>query len=354
MANKLTPRELISSNLGMLRVLQSSNFSAKDDGLKGIANKVNLSWPTLNKIRKDMIQAKIINEDLKINSSFAFFVGISIYQNTVEISVVGLDGKPLLWKDLSPHINNCPKNFDGKISFDYTMSSLIDSSIFIKQLICDLKCHFPIKAICFSFDDVDLKNKTFSFSNYFTGFNTSMYSFNDFCNLCLKDISDNIELYLDCNTVCQLIPNEFPCCKKNRDSIYINISQTGCYAVTIIDDKIRNLKSLNISNLINESEKKLLVTNNVTSDDFLSIFKKLIAPFVFSLSPDYFSISNYSLPKNSNIFANFLLQKFDVLSEFGISKTYCPDFQLGTSQSFSKGAAFSAMYQYYGWDYSCI
>ncbi|MBQ3145637.1 MAG: hypothetical protein IJB90_03605 [Clostridia bacterium] len=354
MANQFTTRKLISSNLGMLRVLQSGNFSVKDDGLKGIVNKVNSSWPTLKKVKMDMIEAKIISEDFKINSSFAFFVGISIYQNTIEISVVGLDGKPLSWDFLSSHINNCPKNFDGKLSFDYSMSSLIDASNSLKQLICDLECCFPIKAICFSFDDINLKNKTFSFSNYFTGYTTSMYSFNDFCDLCLKDISDNIELYLDCNSVCQIISEEFPCCKKDNDSVYINISQTGCYATTIIHNKIRNLKSFEISNLITESEKHLLLENTVSSSEFFSICKKLIYPFSFSLLPEYFSIGHYSLKKNSDIFTNFILQKFDVFKEFGFTENNIPDFKFDTISSLSKGAALSAMYQYYGWDYTCI
>lgn len=355
MANKLSTREFISTYLGILRTLQFSTSLARNDGgIKEICKRVNLSWPTTSNVIKEMISRKIIDEDFKINSSLEFFMGISVYQNTIEISVVGLDGKPLLWKSLSPHINNCSKNFDGKLDFDYSMSSLIDSSAFLRQLICDLKCCFPIKAICFSFDDINLKNKTFSFSNYFTGHTTSMYSFNDFCFLCLKDISDDIELYLDCNNVCQIISKEFPCCKKDNDGVYINISQTGCYSTTIIDNKIRNSNVLEISNLISQSEKQLLLTNNVSGTEFLSICKKLIYPFSFSLLPGYFCIDHYSLSKTSDIFTNFILQKFDVFNEFGFQKHNVPDFQFDTIPSLSKGAALSAMYQYHSWDYTCI
>ncbi|MBQ3414048.1 MAG: hypothetical protein IJH39_01595 [Clostridia bacterium] len=199
MADKIEDtRQLITKNLKVLRTLQILQTEDRKISINEVAVRANMPWLSLNNVLKAFIGHNIIDKDYKINPSSAYFMGISMSKNKLDISIVGLDGKCLDLEQISKKLVISPKLLDN-YHFEYSLHGFLELSKYIKEYIKDLKSVYPIKAICFSFDDANIGDKSFSTSNYFTDKVIIPYSFARICEHEFKDLNDDVEVFLDVN-----------------------------------------------------------------------------------------------------------------------------------------------------------
>lgn len=342
-------RQLIAKHLRVLRTLQAFQTGNVKKSVNELAQSTNMPWTSLKNVLNSFISEKIIDKDYTIKPSSAYFMGISMSQDKFNISIVGLDGKCLDLKQISNELKNSTKFLDN-FEFEYSLQGLIELSKHITNFIYDLKSVYPIKAVCLSFDDADLGSKAFSTSNHFTNEVINSYPFEKICNLYFRDLINDIEFFLDCNSACYVLSKKFPCLKKEGNQVYLYLAKTGCFITPVIDGKIHygyNLQTLNVTTLLSEKEKR------ATSIELLSILQKIITPFIISLAPDYLSIGTNlfsSCPEQFEHFFNQMPALYGCLFKGYIY----PDYQLDIFPDISIGTAISAMYQYYGWNFNFI
>lgn len=351
MSKVLNERDFISKNFDFLRILQAETLNKRN--VEEVKRSLNVSRTTTDRMKQDLIDANVITKRLTINQNYATFMGISISYNKIEISVVGMDGKTIPWNDILSQIQFNHKDFEGKINFNYSSSELINISVFINELILAVQSKFSVSAICIAFDCVDLKNGTFSLTEYFK--ESCAYSFEDFCAVCFGEIRKDTVLFLECNAMCQLISEEFPMLKREYNSLYFNIEPNGCFAAVLSYNTLHcgyNMQTLNLSGILDTKEKKALESNDVADSELLAICIKILKALIIPLTPEWIYISGKTIYQNSRLSSLLSFQKAEV---FGLcmAKNYNPNIKL-LPISTSKGAAIMAMYRYYGWDYSCI
>ena len=351
MPKVLSEREFISKNFNFLRVLQAETLNKRN--AEEIKRLLNISRTTIDRMKQDLIDANVITERLTINQNYATFMGISISYSKIEISVVGMDGKTIPWNDILSQIQFNHKDFNGNISFNYSISELINIFAFINELILAVQSKFSLKAICIAFDYVDLKNETFSLTEYFK--DSCAYSFDDFCAVCFGEIQKGTVLFLDCNAMCKLVSEEFPMLKRNYNSLCFNIKQNGCFGAVLSHNTLHcgyNMQTLNLSGILNTKEKKDLESNYVSDSGLLEICIKILKALIIPVTPELIYISGKTISQNSKFSSLLSFQIAEVFS-LCLAKDYNPNIKLFPISA-SKGAAIIAMYRYYGWDYSCI
>lgn len=354
MTNSPSNRELVSKHFGFLRIIQQETTTKMN--VERVKEALNVSRTTAYRDKQELVQANVISEKLAINPNFATFLGISISYSEIEISVVGLDGKVIPWESILSQTKKNFENFNGRIKFSYSSFELVTLFTRIKEIIYELQLFFSLKAICIAFDEADLKKETFSLKDYFTEYGATAYSFNDFCTICFNEILGEIPFFLERNAVCQLVAKEFPMLKREHNSLYISIEQNGCFAAMIFCNVVHcgyNMQTLNLSELLDEKEKKSLLSNDVSDNDLLLICMKIFKSVVIPLTPEQIYINGKAIPQD-NKFLNLLsFQRSVIFGKLCMARDYSPSIKLITNSE-SKGAAIMAMYRYYGWDYTCI
>ena len=351
MSNNLNERKLVSKNFNFLRVLQDEKLDKRR--VENVKRALNVSRVVADRMKQDLVEANVITEKLAINANFATFIGISILYGEIEISVVGMDGKVIPWLEILSQTKCNYEEFNGKVKFNYSSLGLIDIFDFINELIRAVQSIFSVKAICFSFDNVDLKNGTFSLTEYFK--EESVYSFYDFCTACLSGIEEDTLLVLESNAMCQLLSEEFPMLKREYNSLYFNIEQNGCFAAVLSYNTLHsgyNMQTLNLSGILDDKEKKALASNDVADSELLAICIKILKALIIPVTPEWIYISGKTIYQNAKLSKLLSFQKAEFVS-LCTAKNYNPNIKL-LSSSMSKGTAIMAMYRYYGWDYSCI
>lgn len=361
MADKIEDtRQLITKNLKVLRILQILQTENRKISINEFATKANMPWSSLNNALKALIGQNIIDKDYNINPSSAYFMGISMSKNKLDISIVGLDGKCLDLEHISKKLVISPKFLDN-YHFKYSLHGFLELSRYIKEYIKDLKSVYPIKAICFSFDDANIGDKSFSTSNYFTDEVINPYSFYSFARICdyeFKDLNNDVKVFLDCNSACYVLSKEYSCFKKEGNQLYLHFAKTGFFVTPIINNKIhygQNFQALNVTSLINKKERQCLLSKDTTCemDKIIPILQKILTPFIITLAPNCFSLDIDTSLDNSKYWDYFFGQIYDLYSYF-FKDCYYPDYQIDISPNISNGTAISAMYQYYGWDLKLI
>lgn len=253
---------------------------------------LNTSRAAADKAKKDLIEANVVLDDLTINPYFATFIGISILYSKIEISVIGMDGIEVPWIDILSKISYSPKEFNGKFEFNYTTSELICISTHINQLIKEIQSILSVKAICIAFDDADIKDTSFSLIKY--DIKNCSYSFWDFCEICFKEIKENIPIFLERNAMCQLVLIEFPMLRREYNNLYVNIEQNGCFAAVLSYGTLHcgyNMQTLNLSGLLTKTEKEALASNDINNIILLSICTRILKSLVILLAPKYIYIN---------------------------------------------------------------
>lgn len=352
MSNDFNTREVISKNFNFLRILQQDKLDKRM--VEEVKRELNISRGTADKAKQDLVNANIITENLDINPNVATFIGVSISYSEIEVSVVGINGKVIPLEDILLQTKGKFEDFNGKVKFDNSISELINIFAFINELIREIQSIYSIKAVCFTFDEADIKNGSFSLAGYYAKYR--WYSFFDLCKTCFGELQKDIILFLERNAMCQLVSEEFPMVK-NRDynSLSINIEQNGCFAALQSYNLLycgHKKQSLNLSGLLDENEKKSLASNDFTNIDLMKLCVKILQSLIIPSTPENIYISGMSICQNTDWF-NFLLFKKPDIFSFCMTRDYNPNIQL-ISNSISKGAAIMAMYLYYGWDYTCI
>lgn len=351
MADKMEDiRQLVTKQLRVLRTLQAFQTDDTKSTINEFATRTNMPWYSMKNVLNDFIAQKIIDKNYKIIPSSAYFMGISMSQDKFNISIVGLDGKKADFKI---------KKID-KFKLEYSLSSIIEISKHITDLINDLKSKYAIKAVCLSFDDVNLVNKTFSTYNYFSEKVTNMYPsypFERICNLWFKKhLTEDIDFFLDSNSVAYALSKKFPCIKEEGNQVYLHLSKTGCFVTPVIDGKIHygyNNQTLNLSGLLDEKEKKKVLSDTATTEEKMVMLKKLIDPFIITLAPNYVAINNSLFSDSSNLFDQFFFSMPNFYGNLFNGYLY-PDYEVDFCPDISTGSAISAMYQYYGWNLKFI
>lgn len=345
MSDIINERDFISKRFDFLRVLQSEHLSKRN--IEEVKRVLNASRSTADRIKQDLIDANVITSKLVINQKLATFIGISISYGEIELCVVGLDCKVIPWGNILPKTNFSHKEFNGKINFDYSSSGLINISTFINELIMAVQSILPVKAICFSFDNADLKNRTFSLVEYPK--EDCAYSFDAFCLCYFGEMQKDTALFLERNTICGLVSNEFSMLRRSYNSLYFNIEPNGCFASVISFNTVHsgyNMQTLNLSGILDKNEKKALVKNDIADSELLSICIKILKALIVPLTPDLIYISGKTIHQNSKLLSLLSFQKAEIIS-LCMANNYNPEIKL-LPNSLSKGTAIMAMYQYYG------
>lgn len=353
MSSKQEERQFISSYFNVLRFLQEDHWKERMT-VEAIRNSAEISRTTADKIVNEFKSIGIINKNLAINATYAVFMGICVSYDGITISVVGLDGKEISWKEIIKQYGILTE-FNGKIEAEYSIRGLTDASNTIKEILYRIKQIFLLMAVCFSFDDVDLKRNTFSYSSYTIDKNEE-YNIQDFCKLYMGDVLQDIEVRLEANAMSQLIAKEFPLKAKNNSSIYIDIQKDGIFAALILQNKISygyNLQSLRLSKALNDQERNDFEDDSIKGERLIAIGEKLIRPFLISLNPELVSVSGPIVQENETAFNYIIFQKARIIEESG-ARNYYPNIKIDMESRYSKGAAISAMYHYYQWDGTCI
>ena len=351
MANIFDKRHIVSKNFNFLRILQSETLNKKS--VEEIRAVLNLARSSADRSKQDLVVANVITEKLDINPNFATFIGISISYSEIEISAVGMDGKVIPWEEILSRTKYNHEGFDGKIKFNYSSLELINISTFINELIRTMQSIFSVRAICFAFDCVDIKNGTFSLAEYFK--ENCTYSFDDFCAVCFGEISKDIVLFLERNAMCQLVSGEFPMLKRDYNSLFLDLEQNGCFVAILFYNTIYcgyNMQTLNLSGVLSDTEKEALASGDVSDAELLTICTKILKALIIPLTPERIYICGKIVHQNAKLSSLLSFQKAEFL-DLCSAKNYNPSIKL-VPNSMSRGAAIMAMYRYYGWDYTCL
>ena len=346
MLDKGEQRRLISQNISYLRFIQATG---KAKNVEAIREAMGVSRTTADKIVKDLKVTQILNKDLSINAKYAAFMGVSMKYDGISISVVGSDGRKIQWNDILKQ-NEELEGFTGKIEAEYSINGLVNSSELLNKIILYVKNNFPIKAVCFSFDDVDKMNKKIAFSTYSD--TRGEMSFMQYCHACIKTEGID-EIFLENNSMSQLIVNEFSKVGQRRERVvYLDIQRNGCYAALILNNKISygyQLQSLCLSNLLDVEEKNSIEARTETEDNLTSIAEKLLKPYVLALNPEFIYFTGSVVQDNAKTFDNLCFKATKIKKECG-ARNYCLDLVPIFEAECSTGAAILAMYRYYQWN----
>lgn len=351
MSKNLDERSIVSRNFNFLRVLQQETLDKRI--VEEVKRVLNTSRTTADRSKQELIEANVITEKLAINSMFATFIGISISYSEIEVSIVGMDGKVIPWTEILSQTECNYKDFNGKFKFNYSSSELIDISSSINELIRAIKSIYSVKAICFAFDSVDLKNGTFSLAEYYK--ENCVYSFFDFCTVCFGEAQKDTVLFFENNAMCQLASKEFPMLKRDYNSLYFNLKQNGCFAAILSHNNLHcgyNMQTLNLAGVLSNMEKKALASKDVTDGELFAICAKILKAFIIPLTPEWIYINGIKVHQNARLSSMLSFKKAEIFDSC-MAKNYNPKIKL-IPNSMSRGAAIIAMYRYYGWDYTCL
>ena len=356
MADTLKQRQMISKYFNCIRFIQAQQNRKERKTVESLREFSEIARSTADKIVNYFKAEGVVNNKLILNPTYSVFMGISVLYDGIKISVVGMDGTEISWKETFKS-NRTIAELMGKLDVEYSIEGLIKSSILISEIIKRVHQALPLKAICFSFDDVDLSNATFSYTSYFEQNDTKEYNIHDFCKAFLQNISVlDISVNLESNAMSQLIASEFPLVENLNSSVYIDMQENGIFAAILVHNKIYygyNLQSINLSKLLNEEEKRNLKSGTLNKEQLCSIVKKIVSPYAVTLNPELISISGKIVSTNSREFDFIIFEKEKILEECG-ARNYRPEFRIIPNSNYSRGAAISAMYHYYNWDGTCI
>lgn len=354
MIDIIKQRQIISSYFNCIRFIQAKT-SKERATVESIRDFVKVSRTTADKIVNELKLIGAINDKLNINAIYSVFMGISISYDGIQISIVGLNGQEFSWKEIFKS-NKEIEMLNGRIDAAYSINGLIKASIQINEIIMETKKILPLRAICFSFDDVDLTNNTFCYPNYLDNSEYQEYNIYDFCKVFIQSITTDILIQLECNAMSQLIEKEFPMIENPNTSIYVDIQKIGIFAALLINNKIcygYNSQSIRLCKLLDKQEIISLKEGIMSLEEISNIIKQIINPYAATINPSLISISGPIVSTNSRAFDYIIFEKEKIIEKCG-ARNYRPEFRIITNSNYSKGAAISAMYHYYNWDGTSI
>lgn len=343
--------DLISKNQKLLYLCRRKEelLTANKKNLKDY---IGISYPTIHKNIQELVKAKIIQSDLSVNSSFAYFAGFYITDHQVELELVDFSFTSVL-STVAPKLDCI---VDYSTTFDLYNS--ISQSL---QVLCEL---VPLASVSLVFDKfIDYKNcYAYQFCDsgklQFYSVPTSIRNFSNFLVKPLQcaSIGDTLLTYLLYLKEKELISENIVYYDLDENRIsYLknNILMRGISPLFGAIFPRYSTEQMNIFNLLEKS-------NGSTYDNLLRQSKDLIIPFFDEtslqirtlLDPEIFVIGGKWIKKTQ--FENFYTEH----QSFSCSKYWEAFNLLFTSRPIilnrheqpQKGAGIFAAYCFFNWE----
>ena len=332
----ITPEEFY-----YLRILHQDG---EDVSIEHVRDRMAISRSSADKYRNCLSEKGVLSQKgNKINVNHSCYLGISVKDESINITFISLDGNILLWD-----------NADLTIKLDdNSIESIVNACGKIKSIIDVANKSKKVLGVCFSFDDVDKEKELFYVSD--ERFHVQKhYKFSDFVKLLFGEYKD-VHFSLSSNAMSMLAAQEYPFRKSKNDRVCIMQTQNGVYAAEISNNKIKygfNKQTHNISALLDDVQLEKLLANELTGQERIRIYEIIVNNYMIISNPERISILIPEEVEEKDC-DKFIFYMNDKYNRNGI-RNYSPDIIFAHESIISYGAAISAMYYAFGWDESMI